>query len=91
MLASNGVLRCAWLLRLLAPTLAASPLAPLLLGVAEAARRAQWVPVRVEVELRKLAAARGEDAAPLLGGGGGGSRVVTPRGAPPLVAAGGEP
>lgn len=88
LLASNAALRSAWLLRLLAPTLVASPLAPLLLGVAEAARRAQWVPVRVEVELRKVAAARGEDATPLLGGIG---RSVTPRGAPPLVAMGGEP
>lgn len=89
LLASNAVLRCAWAHRL-SPRLAAHSLAPLAAGVAEAARRAQWVPVRVEVELRKLAAARGEDPGPWLAAGGDGGvgwGVASPRG---VERAGGE-
>ena len=92
LLGSNVVGRLAWLHRL-HPATRAWPLAPVAAGALEAARRAQWVPARVEVELRKIGGEIGGlgEQGQLLGtprgggngGGGGGGR--------PLVGVGGEP
>lgn len=59
LMASNAVLRLAWLHKLV-PSLAASQGAGLCFVLLEVYRRAQWAPVRVEVELRKLQAAQPE-------------------------------
>jgi hypothetical protein len=88
LLASNVIGRLAWLHRL-HPTLRAWPLAPALAGAIEAARRAQWVPARVEVELRKVGGEVG-------GLGEQGQLLGTPRGnsgggGRSLVGVGGEP
>ena len=86
LLASNVVGRLAWLHRL-HPATRAWPLAPAAAAALEAARRAQWVPARVEVELRKVG---GEVGGP----GEQGQLLGTPRGGNsgrPLVGVGGEP
>lgn len=87
-LCSNVLGRLAWLHRL-HPALRAWPLAPAAAGALEAARRAQWVPARVEVELRKIGGEVG-------GLGEQGQLLGTPRGGGnsggrPLVGVGGEP
>ena len=90
LLASNAAGRLAWLHRL-HPAARALPLAPAAAAALEAARRAQWVPARVEVELRKIGGEVGGlgEQGQLLGtprgggNGGGGGR--------PLVGVGGEP
>lgn len=89
LLASNAVARLAWLHRL-HPATRAWSLAPAAAGALEAARRAQWVPARVEVELRKVLGVE------VGGPGEQGQLLGTPRGGEhgggrPLVGVGGEP
>jgi hypothetical protein len=90
LMASNALLRLSWIYKL-SPHLRRNHFAVFSLVLAEAFRRFQWMFVRVEVELRKLQAARPElgqlvpaPAGGAGGGAGGGAPSPSSSGATPL-------
>ena len=65
LIASNAMLRLSWTYKL-SPHLRRNHTTVLMIVLAEAFRRFQWIFVRVEVELRKIQAARGDDVGQLV-------------------------